>query len=98
MEGEVIAVIISCCVSGLLLAWKLIKKIRKSKCYLEDENGKKIVIDFNLVESEVEKEIEETTGKLTDEQRKKIKKILSNTLKKISSGEIKKVSNKIENL
>lgn len=89
MEGEAIAIVISCCVSGLLLLWKLIKRLRKSKCYIEDKNGKKIVLDF----SSVEKEIEETTRELSEEQREKIKKILNNTLKKVSSGEFKKTEN-----
>lgn len=82
MEGETIAIVVSCVVSGLMLIWKLIKKFRKSKCYIENEKGEKIVIDFGIVE----KEIEEQTKELSKEQREKLKQIALKALKKIPSS------------
>jgi deoxyxylulose-5-phosphate synthase len=78
MEAEIIAIIISCTLSGLMLLWKLIRRLRKSKCYIENDNGDKITLDFGSVEKELNEE-------LTQEQIKKIKEILEKNITKSES-------------
>ena len=82
MSPELIAVIISSVISGGLLLWKFIKKIRKSKCYVENENGERFEIDFNEVEKAIVTAKEES---LTPVQREALKRITQNLKNKFPS-------------
>jgi len=83
MEGELVAIIVSCVLSGGMTLYKIIKKFRRSRCMILDEKGKTL---FELNINDIQKKIEEEiTEELPEEQRKKLKEIIDKGMKKIKS-------------
>lgn len=83
IEGELIALIISCVLSGGLALWKIIKKFRRSRCMILDDKGRTL---FELNINDIQKKIEEEiTQELPEEQREQLKQIIEKGMKKIKS-------------
>lgn len=90
MELEGIIAFVSLSVSGIMILYKLIMKIKKSNCVVVDKDGEKYEINFDDLKKSVEDAEKVYEKELTPEERKKLKEILNKSLENITSPKPKK--------
>lgn len=90
MELEGIIAFVSLAVSGVMIIYKLVNKVKKSNCVVIDKDGEKYQINFDDLKKSVEDAEKVYNKELTEEERKKLREILNKSLENITSPKVNK--------